>query len=157
MNRLADIRSMSRRLSDVILHLTMGYLGLAAVGKLADTGQFLNQLSLVGLPRQIAPTAAVAVPFSELALASAWFFSVRRHAAVAGAGVLLFAFAVVSAIRLARGDYAPCGCLGALERTQLGRALAGDTVLKSTIMLASCVMWMLLSWRECREGDREKL
>ena len=42
--------TMIRRMSDLLVHLTMGYLALAAAGKLADLGLFLDQLGLLGLP-----------------------------------------------------------------------------------------------------------
>ncbi|MFN7020259.1 MAG: MauE/DoxX family redox-associated membrane protein [Phycisphaerales bacterium] len=155
-NRLARAPAVVRTVSDGLVHLTRGYLALAAVGKLAEIDRFVDQLSLIGVPSHVAPAAAVAVPFCELALASAWYFSVKRPAAVACAGLLLLLFAGVAAVRVARGDHAPCGCLGAFERTRLGRVAAGHTVLRNTVMLAACLTWTIRSWPCGRRRSEEK-
>ena len=99
---------------------------------------------------------AVAVPFAELALASAWFFSINRSRVVPGTAALLLAFAVVSGLRAVGDGHAPCGCLGALERTRFGRAIAGDAAARSTIMFAACVQWLVFRRGRGRSENREK-
>jgi uncharacterized membrane protein YphA (DoxX/SURF4 family) len=95
---------------------------IAAVGKARDRAGTRHSLESFGVPRALAPAAAVALPIVELAIAIALVPIATAWGAGVAALVLLVAFTIALVIGLLRGVEAECHCFGAVSSRPVGPA-----------------------------------
>jgi len=94
----------------------------AATGKLADRARFSRTLPEFSIPRQVAPTLAVAIPLLEIAAAA---LLLPARTAVWGASLalgLLLVFSAAVGVVLRQGRRVDCHCFGQLGSRPVGRA-----------------------------------
>jgi uncharacterized membrane protein YphA (DoxX/SURF4 family) len=105
----------------LVLRLVLAAVFLvAAVGKVRDQAGTRRSLESFGVPRTIAPAAAMVLPVAELAIAVALVPVATAWAAGIAALVLLVAFTAALAIGLLRGVEAECHCFGAVSSRPVG-------------------------------------
>ncbi|MBN9621607.1 MAG: hypothetical protein J0H06_01415, partial [Actinobacteria bacterium] len=105
---------------------------VAAIGKARDQAGTRHSLESFGVPRGLAPAAAVALPVVELAIAVALVPVATAWWAGVAALVLLVAFTVALVIGLTRGVEAECHCFGAVSSRPVGPA----TIARNLVLVA---------------------
>jgi hypothetical protein len=106
---------------------------VAGVAKLAAGRDWPSMAATMGVPA----TVAAAVPWLELVLGGALVVRLAMPVPAIAAILLLVAFTVVIARRLAAGGHPPCSCFGAWSARPLGPAhVARNAVLLALAVLA---------------------
>jgi len=127
---------------DVVVRSALTLLfAAAAVHKLRDRARFRATLAAYRLgPERLAGFASGAVVVAELAVAAGLVSSRARTPALAGAGLLLLAYAAAIAVNLWRGRRdIDCGCLGAAGRETLTWWLVGRNLVLVGVALTARV------------------
>lgn len=107
---------------------------VAGGSKLAAREQWAVQAADLGAPRWVVPL----LPWTELIVGAALVTQLARRAAAVAAIVLLVAFTVLIAVRLAQGRRPACACFGAWSSTPIGAGhLARNAVLLAGAALAA--------------------
>lgn len=107
---------------------------VAGGSKLAAREQWAVQAADLGAPRWVVPL----LPWTELIVGAALVTQLARRAAAVATIVLLVAFTMLIAVRLAQGRRPACACFGAWSSTPIGAGhLARNAVLLAGAALAA--------------------
>jgi peroxiredoxin/uncharacterized membrane protein YphA (DoxX/SURF4 family) len=107
-------------------------LGAAGIAKLLRPTASRTSMAAFGIPRALVPTAAVAVPVVEVAVAALLVPAATAEAAAIAAFLLLAAFTLGVGANLARGRAPACGCFGAVSSQPIGPA----TIVRNLVLMA---------------------
>lgn len=91
---------------------------LAAVAKLAGTGDWVLQAAGLGVPRPV----ALVVPYVEAAIGALLVVQLERRVVAVVAVAVLLSFTAAVGAQLARGRRPPCACFGAWSARPVGPA-----------------------------------
>jgi len=112
---------------------------VAGFTKLTDRDGTVQAMVDFGLPLRWAPSAALLLPFAELAVALALIPGRTAALAASGGMTLLIVFSAAIAVNLARGRRPRCHCFGNLDASPIGMGtLVRNAVLT---MVAFIVAW----------------
>ncbi len=108
---------------------------VAGIAKLVERTGTREAIEAFGLPSRIAPTASLALPITELAIAAALVPAATARWGALAAAALLAAFCLAIGRVLRTGAAVECNCFGGITQTEVGRgtlirnlALAGVAV-----------------------------